>query len=365
MAKVRLSEAMTEYIEFQQARRRARATVQADLITINKFIRFTGDLLVSSLTPDHVRKFFYGEGGQMREHDIAGEWKDDGKPATRPGVGPASHNHYRSRLMAFLTWCYNEGYHRRNNLMSKVVAMKVPDAKRQRPAPKILLSLMDAAETPRDRAWICAAINTALRSSELKSLTVDDLDLDSGFIYVTIGKTGDQDDMPITADLDTELRRWLIRYATDLGRPLEPDDYVFPARRGGLISHYDENRQPVRTPFRWVPKSPATQTAKIVQKALAKIGLPTIKEGTHTIRRAVALAYFDMVAGEQGDVAALRETAALLNHKSLATTEHYLGMTAEKNRRNKRLRGKPFLSALVPQGTSAEVVQLHSVAEGE
>jgi hypothetical protein len=43
--------------------------------------------------------------------------------------------------------------------------------------------------------------------------------LDAGFIDVVIRKTGEVDEQPITSDLDLELRRWLVRYATDVGRP--------------------------------------------------------------------------------------------------------------------------------------------------
>jgi hypothetical protein len=61
----------------------------------------------------------------------------------------------------------------------------------------------------------------------------------------------------------------------------------------------------------------------------------------------VARAYYDSLCEERGDVAALRLTAALLHHKNTTTTEVYLGLDAEKAGRNRRLRGKPFLSAMV------------------
>jgi hypothetical protein len=96
---------------------------------------------------------------------------------------------------------------------------------------------------------------------------------------------------------------------------------------------------------------------------LEKLGLPTKYEGTHTIRRAIALAYFDEASAEQGDVAALRETAALLHHAHLSTTERYLGMTAEKNRRNKRIKGRPFLTAMVAKQDN--VVPLRKAENGQ
>jgi integrase len=119
----------------------------------------------------------------------------------------------------------------------------------------------------------------------------------------------------------------------------------------------------VRHPARWDPRSHVNETHLIVQKALKAVGLPTKGEGTHTIRRAVARAYFDQVARDKGDVAALRETSALLHHSSVATTEIYLGTTPEKESRDRRLKGKPFLSTLVP--TQENVVPLRKAGEGE
>jgi hypothetical protein len=37
----------------------------------------------------------------------------------------------------------------------------------------------------------------------------------------------------------------------------------------------------------------------------------------------------------------------MLYHKSSATTEHYLGLSSERERRDKRLPGQPFLTAMV------------------
>lgn len=46
---------------------------------------------------------------------------------------------------------------------------------------------------------------------------------------------------------------------------------------------------------------------------------------------------------------ALRATAALLHHSSTAVTENYLGLSHERVRRDRSLRGKAFLTAMVDQ----------------
>lgn len=344
-SRIRLSSAIEEFLSDRVARRWAKDTIRADRQALYMFLREVGDKQMASLRPKHVENWFYGPKGLMSEHRTA-EWGS----RTRRALSPATHNQYRNRLKVFFDWCTRRGY-LRQDLLYDVRPMKVPARKRQRPAPGVLLAMLDHADNARDRCFIATSINTGLRSKELSGLQVSDADLDSGYLSVVITKTGEEDEVPITADLDTELRRWLLSYAEDLGRPLRPDDYLFPSRSGGLISHYvtneDGSREMVRTPYVWKPEVAMGRTEKIIQRALDRLNLPVRYEGTHTIRRAVALAYFNDAAQEFGDVGALRETAALLHHSNLATTERYLSMTAEKNRRNRRMLGKPFLSAMI------------------
>lgn len=358
-ARMRMSEALDLYVREGAALRKAPATLKADRYVLGMLVQYLNDPVLVSLTPEDVRRWFYGPQGVMDEHVSASFGV-----RLRKAVSPATHNHYRSRVKCFLTWCADEGYVKRNDYMRRIKPMKINRAVRQRPAPHLLLDLLDAAAGPRERAFIATALNTALRSNEIAGMRVGQVNLDDGFIHVIISKTGTEDEQPISSDLDVEIRRWLVAYQEEIGRPLNPEDYLFPNREGGQISHYDEDRNCIRVPMRTRPDRPITNTHRVVQAAMAKIGLPTFKEGTHTIRRAVARAYFDEVAKEKGDVAALRETAALLHHDSLATTEAYLGTTPEKENRNRRIKGQPFLTAMVSQENVVQL-PLRPVAEGE
>lgn len=357
---IKISNARDEYIRGLEARRRSPETIRVDKAILGRMIRDIGDIQFQNLTPEHVENWFYGPGGLMDEHKTE-QW---GR-RTNPAIQPATHNQYRSRVKVFFEWGARRGYVRLD-LLEHVEPLKVPAKLRQRPSPVTLMALLEHAECARDRAWIAMSINTALRSNEIKRLKVGDIDLEAGFTSAVISKTGDVDELPISSDLDVELRRWLVAYAEEIGRPLEKDDYLFPARHpgSGLISHYetteDGERVMVRQPARLNPKGQLRRTEDIIKRALEKMSLPTRYEGTHTIRRAVALAYFEQVSKDQGDVAALRETAALLHHKNLQTTERYLGMTAEKTRRDRRMRGKPFLSAMIQ---ADNVVPLRQVAD--
>lgn len=372
---VMLSTAIDEFMKLQQAKRGAHsdqfsATVAADFNALSMFLRISGDKQTSSLTPDHFERYFYGKGGIRDEHVVLSRRT---RTQLAPPVSDATHNQYRARIKGFIGWCATKGYVKASlpadvfdARFGVVRPLRVAKTQRNRPSPSVLLSLLDFAENARDRAYLATAMNTALRTSEIRALRIRDVGLDIGFIDVAILKTKDVDEQPITSDLDAELRRWYVTYAQDLGRPLRPTDYLFPRRRGGLISHYDTdddgNAVMVRHPYFWVADQHVMETHLIVQKALKAAGLPTKKQGTHTIRHAVASAYFEHVSKEKGDVAALRETSALLHHQSVTTTELYLGMTPEKNRRNQRMKGQPFLSAIV--GDRENVVPLRPVQEG-
>jgi len=360
MGNKKMSEAVEEYLRGLRARRRSEETIRVDKAILGRMIRDIGDLQISNLKPSHLEKWFYGPGGLMDEHKT----EQYGRKKN-PAISESTHNAYRSRLKVFFDWCSKRGYIK-VDMLEHVNPLKVPEKKRQRPSPVTLLQLLDKAENARDRCWIATALNTALRSNEIKRITVGDVDLEAGYISVTISKTGDVDEQPITSDLDVELRRWMVSYAEAIGRPLEAEDFLFPSRQGGLISHYETNedgeRVMVRRPYVWNPRQKMGRTERIIKNALEALELPTKYEGTHTIRRAIALAYFEEVSKDQGDVAALRETAALLHHKNLHTTERYLGMTAEKTRRDRRLRSKPFLSAMVQ---ADNVVPLRKKAQGE
>uniref|UniRef100_A0AAU3I6F0 Site-specific integrase n=1 Tax=Streptomyces sp. NBC_01393 TaxID=2903851 RepID=A0AAU3I6F0_9ACTN len=349
-----LRSAIAEYLAH---RRTAKAdnTMRADASLLPRLADRLGDVDLDTLTPKQVADFFYGDGGLMDIHvtRIKGQ-------QLREAVGPGTHNHYRRRLIVFFTYAHSQGLAPRNDYLSLVDPLSELKRQRMQPAPGILLQLLDQAECAMHRAYLAAAVNTACRASELRGLKVGDVDFARGEVFVTVIKTKEEDEMPLTADLDRELRIWFEEYAALLGRPLRPDDHLFPARSGNQIRthRFDERlgrRVYERTPYVWHPDRPVERTEKIVKAALEKLGLPTRYEGTHTVRRAVARAYFDQLAGDAGYDAALRTVSALLHHASMSTTERYLGLSTEKRRRDETLKGRPFLTAMVSQ---SNVVQL-------
>src|SRR5450631_943762 len=157
-----------------------------------------------------------------------------------PGIANSTHNQYRSRLKVFFDWMTKRGL-TKVDLLEDVDMMKVQTKVRQQPKPGVLLLFLDSAVHPRDRAYLALAMNSALRASEVIRITIGDVDLEHGFFKVTTSKRKQADLMPITADLEVELRRWFKEYEIDAGRPLAKTDFLFPNITAPIFDRYVTN----------------------------------------------------------------------------------------------------------------------------
>ncbi|MBA3373738.1 MAG: tyrosine-type recombinase/integrase [Euzebyaceae bacterium] len=352
---VRPLDGLEEYLSIRRSRYAA-TTLRNEGFVLRRFVSHVGNIQVRHLRPEHVADWFYGRNGFCGPHTTRDR-------VHREPVTASTHNFYRTRLASFFRFCTTRGW-TRQDLLRDVEPMRLPTVKRLQPAPADLLAMLEATGNGRDRAYIATAINSGLRANEMLRIRVGDVDLPAATTAVTISKSAEEDSFPITSDLDPELRRWLVVYQDDLDRPLHPDDHLFPARSAGVYEwHHAEDGSKMRTrsaPI-WIPTRPMGHAERVVQQALAALGLPTKHQGTHTIRRAAARHFFDSMSSDVGYDAALRTVSAMLHHKSSATTEQYLGLSSERKRRDDRLRGRPFLSALV---STENVVPLRRTAGG-
>jgi integrase/recombinase XerD len=82
----------------------------------------------------------------------------------------------------------------------------------------------------RDHTLLLIAIHTGLRVSELTGLTITDVHLGAGPHLRCLGKGRKNRCTPLTRPAARALRTWLAERAG------EPDDPVFPTRRGGRLS---------------------------------------------------------------------------------------------------------------------------------
>jgi integrase len=344
----KIDEAVETYLGFRERKQFSPKTMLVDERILRKFAMDMGGMQVKHMKPDHVTNWFYGKGGLMEPH--TGKHKG-GKILL--GIANSTHNQYRSRLKVFFEWMTKRGM-TKVDLLEDVDMLKVPTRVRQQPKPGVLLAFLDSAVHPRDRAYLALAINSALRASEVIRITIGDVDLERGYFKITTSKRKQGDWMPITEDLDIELRRWFKDYEIDAGRPLEKTDFLFPNITSPQFDRYVTNlltgkRMLLRTQRRVTPEIciGIQRTVDIVHRALKAAELPTKGEGTHTIRRAVARAYFDSMRGSVGRDNALRETSALLHHAQSGVTERYLGLSTERDARDFAMKGKPFLSAML------------------
>jgi integrase len=332
-----IDEAVECYLQLRKAKF-SHDTWVNDRSQLTRLARALNGLQVGSITPERMEHFFYGPGGLVEQ------------------MVPASFNKVLSRVDTFFAFCRRRGWIKGDPL-GEVQRLPVTRRERLRLSVPELVRLPDKASHPRDRGVLAVACNTALRAGEIADLRLRDVDLDGGWLHVRITKSHLEDQMPITLELDRELRLWLTFYAAHVAAPLGPDAYLFPAKAPGRWrsaaqadpreSVHENGSVYVHGDLR--PDLPIRKPAEIVQRALRASGFEIGPgEGLHTIRRSLARAYFERESANGNDVA-LRATAALLHHSSTQVTEHYLGLNHEKVRRDRSLRGKSFLSALADE----------------
>jgi site-specific recombinase XerD len=167
-----------------------------------------------------------------------------------------------------------------------------------RPEVEAILAAPDRATWigRRDAALLLLAVQTGLRVSELIGVRVDDLALGTGAHVRCTGKGRKQRCTPLTSKTVAVLRDWLRE------QNAEPDDILFPSRRGGPLS-----RDAVE---RLVTKY-ADRATTACQSLAAKRVTPHVLRHTNAV---------DLLqAGVDRSVIAL-----WLGHESVETTQIYL-----------------------------------------
>jgi len=332
----RLSEAFAQYQRTRSAHTAA-TTLTNDQSVLRRFVEGVCDPQVHLLSQEATEAWFAGEA--LRQ-------------------SPASYNKVLQRVRGLLGFCQRRGWLPIDPL-AELRPRRVPRTDRLQLSTDELRQLVETAENPRDRGMLAMAVNTGLRASDLIRLKVGDLDLAQGMVRVEIQKTADLDWLPVTSDLDAEMRTWLVWYTKRLARrgvDIAFDMRLFPAL-GPRNSVRDGNGRPL--PYGDPqPYKPMCHPARVVQRGLVRIGIDqTRMQGFHTVRRSVGRAVFEL-ALESGHDGALRTAQALLGHKSSATTELYLGVSADRIKRDQLLKGKSLLGA----PDESNVVQLRQVA---
>lgn len=350
---MRLSDAIDEYVRVRQNSGLGAGTVKVDQQALGVLLVTLGNIQCKSID--------YRHGEQFREELV------------RRGYKAGTFNNYRGIAGRFFDWCVQRRYmtgtaQPKAGLGRAMVYHRAP---RRRIDPQDFPRLLECAGDthPQDRIIVALGLYLFIRMSEIRALEVGRTYLDRGIIEVYQPKTKKWDEMPICEELDGELRRWLKFYTEDqMGKgngPLRPEWPLVPARVSMKMENDGSGKcggRPI------IPKYGQMNPERRlggnghhkVQNALLKFGWEDIhKEGGHTLRRSGARALFDdMVATGEVRDGVLREVMSMLHHSTVSMTEHYLGLSADVEKRNRRLIGKPMF-----RKPAENVVSLRPVEE--
>jgi integrase len=333
-----LSEASEEYQRLTEGRYAPSTRMNRKGILARFIAKGPGDIQVRHLTQRHLEEYFYANPRGLTHV-----------------YQPRSVNLHRTTINCWFRFMQNRGWLTTDPL-ANVRPARENHRERVRLTAEELQRMLELCRHPRDRMFIALAINTGLRVSEIQSMKIADVNLDLGEIVVRIHKSFKEDTFPINADLDGELRRWIRFYQERV--TLTPEHYLVPAKQAWMPdgSQGSVNMDPDSVVL--LPHRPMGYPERLMNYLFGELGIPTAGEGVHTLRRSVARLFYDSMLEETGSRDdAIRTTQSLLHHASLVTTEHYLGMSRERSKRDSVLKGRPFLSAMA----GANVVPLEVV----
>lgn len=345
-----LSDIIAEYAIARQARGMKPNTLRNERRSLDLLLSTIGNVQVRHITDRHINQFL--------------------ATARTRGHGAGQMNIHVATLRPFFEFCRQRRYmpSHQNPIAGLGWFRQVPRSRLRVPAARFP-SLLDAAPHPRDRALVAVGLFLFLRQSEAvgiptspdSGLRIGDVNLETGEISVAIEKTGQRDIMPISAELDRELRRWLTWYAEHAPRPLTKSDFLLPAKeRPQKTGNGQSSFVTVDDTGRPHPDRRMVKSEDGVKRTLLRAGFPirdangkATREGMHTLRRSGARALFDRLV-EQGYDGAIRTCQAMLHHAGVTTTERYLGLDLDISKRNDLIRGND----LFPSVTDGNIVAL-------
>ncbi len=329
--KVNLTFARDEYCEHLAARGLRPHTIRTRRSAIDGLISVVGDIQVQRISAEHMDRLFG-----------ASNWAAN------------TRNVKRSMYSTFFSWCRNRRYMKPDqDPLFGWRTLKVPQKQRLRVPVSEWGRLFDAVEYPVEEAVLGLGLYLFLRSSEIRSLQLKHVHLDSSEIEVHRVKTGQWDTMPISTELEDVLRRYLRWYTTTLaeqGISVDPDFYLIPPRKKGTMLRHPESAKFIANTGDLIPSKPHGHPHRIVQTLLRRCNYDTDgnREGNHTLRRSGARAYFDELLGSGYD-GALRRVQSMLGHSQAQMTEIYLGLDLDLKARNEDLKGLPMFKSLVAE----------------
>ena len=190
-------------------------------------------------------------------------------------------------------------YDRRTHMQKKPLTLKQTKA-----LSKLLL------DKPRDRALFHVGIDSMLRSSDLRFLTVDDVTDSQGIVREECSITQQKTKKTVTFNLGETTREALQTWIGVSGK--RGEEYLFSSRTKNYAGK-QLKEQPISQ----------VQYQRLVKGWLESLGVATDDYSTHSLRKTKASAIYDATK----NVEAVRQ---LLGHSSVAATSAYLGIEQAK-----------------------------------
>jgi integrase len=261
------------------------------------------------------------------------------------GRKPQSVNAYHACFSAFFRWCRVMRYMGiDHDPMLGIRYRRVQKTERRKIPVHDFPAFLDVAPDARHRMFSSLGLYLFLRASEAVNLRWRDVDLDAGTIGVTIFKTNDYDLMPISKELDQEIRTWMLYLQSELDGPIRGDWYLVPTIRCLGPSHWILN-----------PEGKISRPHDLVKRHLNAYGWEdTHWQGMHCLRASGARAWFDELVAHGTD-GALKLVQTHLHHSSVVMTERYLGLSADRVKRDRTLKGSAMFPSL---GSTGNVLRI-------
>lgn len=344
------SEAIESYAQYRKVNRGlSKSTLYSDNHSLRSLMSLTGDIYVHNITSDHIER---------KLAEIAGN-----------GTKAGAYNNYIAKYKAFFDFCRMRQYMpRTNDPLREIHRRKTTPRDSRRVPVHQFPALLDSAINIRNRTILATGLYLLCRSGEIKTLKVRDLNLAESRVRVTVHKSGGWvDNMPITSELDAELRAWMTYYTEITGQVPDPEWPLFPGQHYRHLNKGTGARYvPGHGDFHLDVNYMAGRLDEIAKRALNDIGFATrgpdgkpLNEGMHTLRRSGARALFDRLVEDSYD-GAIRLVQSMLHHRNMATTEIYLGLNMEKHKRDELLTGRPMYATT----DRSNVVPIREVGNG-
>lgn len=359
----RLRPAIDEYLRFRRSEGKKPSTILGDAQALGNLAK-------------HLQKFARNEKDGLYLHNITDAHMSHALLEMAETRKPRSMSVSHSQFNRFFSWAVRTKRIKADD--NPMVGRDTPTwhkTQRDRLPVSEFPRLLDACTHPRDRILVAIGLYLMIRVSEIRTIRLSDVMLPIGEIHVRIHKSGIDDFMPISEELEVELRRWITFYQANVPDNVLKSHYYLVPNKFSPVPQKNPGagRHPRMDPLTG-KLQPETQISRrstlAVRNALEKIGFPIYDadgklkgEGTHTLRRSGGRAMFDG-ARASGVDGALTRVKTMLHHASITDTEWYIGANADKIERDEAVKGKPLFPQLKAAMEDPNVLQFPAQSDG-